>query len=69
MGQLPQGREAAPESAVAMQSSFSAHQTLAAFLRRFRFASPRDRDGGGFGPVHCAAVAGNLEVLRQLVPT
>lgn len=36
------------------------------FLGQFRFASATS-EASGFGPVHCAAMAGNGKVLRQLV--
>lgn len=39
---------------------------LAQFLRAFRFESPTAPAEGGFGPAHCAAMALNLPVLRQL---
>lgn len=51
--------------------SISLHEagllTLGEFLEVFRFKSPLDPGYGGLGPVHCAAVAGNLPVLRRLV--
>lgn len=37
------------------------------FLKDFRFDSPTSSGDAGFGPVHCAAAAGNLTVLRELV--
>lgn len=36
------------------------------FLRQFGFASATS-EASGFGPVHCAAMAGNGKALRQLV--
>lgn len=42
-------------------------QGLKAFLARFRFRSWSDADRTGLSPGHCAAIAGNLEVLKQLV--
>ena len=42
------------------------NEDVDAFLQRFRFMSLVDQGDSGLGPVTCAAMTGNIEVLRQL---
>ena len=62
-GHLMAGLGTEEQQAAAKTAS---HDDLDSFLQRFRFNSLTDMDKSGFGPVHCAVVAGNLSVLRQL---
>ena len=48
------------------ESETAAQDDILTFCRRFRFGSIHDTDKTGLGPVHCAAIAGNLPLLRQL---
>ena len=56
-----------PEQKEAVAKDSVRTATLEQFLLALRFASPMDRDKVGFGPIHAAAVAGNISVLKDLV--
>ena len=44
-----------------------ATEPMSEFLQRFRFTCPTEQTADGFGPVTCAALAGNIAVLHELV--
>ena len=42
-------------------------EPMSEFLQRFRFTCPTEQTADGLGPITCAAIAGNISVLRELV--